>query len=579
MRRLVPLAVLAVLAALAAAPATVHAQASSSFAQLTGSAGCIVQTFPSGAYGDVVGGVGDVCARGNGLLQAEGVAVSPDQRTVYAAASGTPDSGSNAVVTFTRDETTGALTEAGCVSDDGGDGRPGSDGLCRDGDALSGANDVAISPDGLSVYVSSGSSSGLAWFDRDPDTGQLFQQGCYKAVPRAGECKQANGLIGADGVTVSPDGRNVYVTAAKDGAVVAFARDPEFGELTPIGCVSSTGTDGLCVDGTALQGASAVAVSPDGAYVYVTAAGISAITSYARDADTGELTPAGCILDVAPEGGACTAAAGLAGAASVVLSPDGEQAYVAARSSSSVLTFGRDADTGDLTQTSCLQYAPASGEDAVYPDEEEEEPVDEEEDVDAEDAQADPVSCGDAKAIYDVNELALSADGRSLFAAGSGTLASFDRASDTGALTQTGCAQEDPEYKSCATATGLYGASGMATSSDGRSLYVASRNAHAISVFGASVAITTRATRVLGRTARVGLACPAARAGGCAGRLRLAHSARRYTLEAGAHRTYAVAVPAALRRAVRRHAARVTVRAVDGRRITRASTRRLTLHR
>src|SRR5215212_8418201 len=160
MRRL-PLAAAAAVLAMAAAvaPTTAAAQASSSFAQLTGTDACVAQVLPAGSSAGDGTDYGGLCGGGHGLLQAEGVAVSPDQANVYVAAAGTPRAGSNAVVSFARDAGTGALTELGCVSDDGGDGRIGSDGLCADGDALGGANDIAVSPDGADVYVSSGSSN------------------------------------------------------------------------------------------------------------------------------------------------------------------------------------------------------------------------------------------------------------------------------------------------------------------------------------------------------------------------------------------------------------------------------------
>src|ERR1700712_673279 len=118
MRRLVPLALLVLAGAV---PAAAQAQASASFAQLTGDAGCVVQTLPGDYYGSGDVSLGTLCANGHGLIQADAVAVSPDQAGVYATAGGTPRAGSNAVMSFARDATTGALKETGCTSDDGGD--------------------------------------------------------------------------------------------------------------------------------------------------------------------------------------------------------------------------------------------------------------------------------------------------------------------------------------------------------------------------------------------------------------------------------------------------------------------------
>ena len=83
-------AAVVVLAVALAPPGEAGAQ--SSFAQLAGLDGCIAQMLPDSE-------TGGRCADGNGLMQAEAVAVSPDQANVYVAASGTARSGSNAVVT------------------------------------------------------------------------------------------------------------------------------------------------------------------------------------------------------------------------------------------------------------------------------------------------------------------------------------------------------------------------------------------------------------------------------------------------------------------------------------------------
>ena len=193
----------------AASPARAGDVVSSSFAQLTGADGCM------GPIG-YTPTTGPACATGHGLLNAAAVVVAPDQKNVYVASSMSPEGGgSNAVLTFTRDTATGALTQTGCISDDGGDGRPGSDGLCTDGDVLAGANAIAISPDGKSVYAAAAAQSGLAVFARDPETGALTQTGCVKNYNDNDHCTQATGLRGVDAVDVSPDGAHVYAAARR----------------------------------------------------------------------------------------------------------------------------------------------------------------------------------------------------------------------------------------------------------------------------------------------------------------------------------------------------------------------------
>lgn len=559
----------------AASPAHAGDIVSSSFAQLTGADGCMVQTGVATTTG---------CATGHGLTQAAAVTVSPDQKNVYVASSmDSNQSGSNAVLTFTRDAATGALTQAGCISDDGGDGRPGSDGLCTDGDVLAGADAIAISPDGRSVYVTAAAMSGIAVFDRDPDTGALTESSCVKSYSERDRCSTATGLRQVDGITVSPDGRNVYAAARESNAVVAFSRDEETGALTNIGCVSNTGHDGACTDATALDGAGDIVVAPDGNSVYVTAHRINAITVLARDAETGVLTPSGCFMDAPPEGGPCKKLDGIVGASAMALSPDGKSVYMASSGSSTLVTFNRDTTSGALTPADCLINEAPSGDDSVYqaPDEDtddEDEPADDDDDEDRGDDdededydRRDARTCTGARALYNVSEVIVSPDGRSVFAAGYGQMTAFERNRETGAIRQVGCAESSQTYKSCSAAPGsyYYGGRSLASSADGRNLYTAGGSQ--VTSFGATVAVTTRSARVSrAGIARVKLACPRARRHGCAGRLAYAGAARaHFRVARGTARTYRIRVPRG-----RRH---LVIRARDAHHVTRSAMRRIKL--
>jgi DNA-binding beta-propeller fold protein YncE len=598
--------VTALIAALALLPATAVAQepaASGSFAELSGEAGCMVQ---SGILTDNRFNSGEEelkgCDKGRGLGSATGVAVSPDGRHVYLAASGARAFGSNAVVTFARAADTGRLSFTECVSDDGGDGRVGTDGFCANGNALSGAQDVVLSPDGKFAYVPSAGSNGVAWFARDEASGRLVQKGCVKDVPREDDCDKGRALIGASSAAVSADGLHLYVTSRFSDAIAIFTRDLETGAIEQAGCISQTGTDGLCADGTALTGASSVSVSPDGASVYVTAAEIGAVTWYARDAATGLLTPKGCLVDDAPEGGVCTTSKPLAGAGDSTITPDGGQVIVAGRTNNTLTVFTRDPATGNLAQAACFQNQFARG-DEVIPDpdaeeeefeeeeeefedepEEEEEPVEEEE-VEEDDEDALLPGCTPAKALSSLSEVTTSADGRAVFATGGGTMAAFQRDPLTGSLTQFACAERYRTYKSCTSARGLSSASGIAASPDARNLYVTDAIG-SLSTFGAVTAVAAR-TAKLARdgTATVRLACPAARSSDCDGRIAVAQRRRhakghRYLLAPGQAAGFRVTVPQRVRREVRRHrSARVMLVLRHSGRTARLSGRRITLRR
>jgi 6-phosphogluconolactonase (cycloisomerase 2 family) len=555
-------AVTTMVAGLLVLPVSASAQdSSSSFSQLSGENGCVLQEppVPGGDAEEIEG-----CGHARGLLGAAAVAVSPDDKQVYVVSGGALNLGSNAIVAFSRAGGSGALTDIGCVSDSGGDGRAGTDGFCTNGDALLGAQSVAVSPDGRNLYVASHASNGIAWLARDTGTGKLAPAGCIKNFPRADRCRAGFMLEGTSGVAVSPDGRNVYVTADTPGSVSAFSRDPGTGTLQPLMCVSETGSDGLCTDGTALGGASSVSVAPDGREVFVTAAEVGGVTSYARAAD-GTLTPQGCLLDQAPKGGSCTSAPQLAGAAASAITPDGKSLIVASRSDQALALFSRDADTGAVTPAGCFVQQDPQGDDEVTADE----------------AQA---GCKPAKALYAPVDVVVSPDGRGVFALGEASLAAFSRDPGSGALTQTGCAEEErePSYKSCTEARGLFGARGMAVSSDARSLYTANPRLGGVAVFSANVAITSRVARV-DRRGRFGvrLACPAARVRGCAGGLRVGTArAGAYRVRAGAAREVRARLPKHLRRVMhKRGHVRVKIRARDSRRLMRSAVRRVLLRR
>jgi 6-phosphogluconolactonase (cycloisomerase 2 family) len=162
-----------------------------------------------------------------------------------------------------------------------------------------------------------------------------------------GLCSRARtaALDGVESITVSPDGTNAY-GASRIGAVAMFDRTRN-GRLIQkpgtAGCISGHG-DGPCIDGTALGTPDSVAVSPDGQSAYVTASTSGAVAVFDR-APNGTLAQkpgtAGCIRDVAGAG-RCADGTALASAASVAVSPDGQNAYIASRVSDAVAVFDRE---------------------------------------------------------------------------------------------------------------------------------------------------------------------------------------------------------------------------------------------
>jgi 6-phosphogluconolactonase (cycloisomerase 2 family) len=553
------LAAFLVTLAVTLAPGVARGQSPPSFAQLEGTAGCLRQLGP-------VENAPANCALVSGLDEASAAVLSPDQRFVYVVSSGLETSGSHAITTLSRDTTSGELTFNGCVSATGGDGRVGSDGLCSRADALLGASGLAITADGRFAYVVAAGSSAVSWFDRDPGTGALTQRGCLKqAVGPHERCALGYALGGASAVALSPDERFAYVAAANSGAVAVFARNPNTGALTERSCVSDTGSNGQCVDGVALAIANRLVIPVDGRNVYVTSGRRGSVTMLARDAATGALAPAGCLMADPPLGGPCTAVPTLGGAAAAAISDDGRSLYVAGTEDSTLVAFSRDTTSGELTPASCVQHSAPQGADAVG-------------DPDFYDEVEHPFAeCAPAKALESIDDVLVSRDGRAVYGAGFGLVA-FRRDPTSGALTQFGCAQSELEYHSCSEDRAIGDVSGLAASDDGRNLYVVSADSSSIAVYGAAVAIASTSARLSrAGTVAVRLACPRVRAEGCAGairagRARIAH----FRLSGGATRGVRLRLTNRRARIVRLHgSASVRIVARDGRLPTDPIARRV----
>jgi DNA-binding beta-propeller fold protein YncE len=243
--------------------------------QLAGAAGCVRQ------------GGGGGCRVGRALDGPLAAAVSPDGKSVYVASDV-----SDAVAVLRRNTSTGALFQptgpGGCVSETG------SGGTCADGKALDGAGGVVVSADGENVYAASRASDAVAVFKRETSTGALSQlvgptgrAGCISETGSAGACVDGRALDTANAVASSGDRNNLYVTSLAGDAVAVFRRDTTTGALAQLagqaGCVSESGSGGVCADGKALDQAAEAAVSADGRNVYVAAFLSHAVAVFARE--------------------------------------------------------------------------------------------------------------------------------------------------------------------------------------------------------------------------------------------------------------------------------------------------------
>jgi DNA-binding beta-propeller fold protein YncE len=235
--------------------------------QLAGSAGCVAE--------ETAG-----CTSGIGLKAVEGLAISGDGTSVYAATAL-----SSAVVTLSRNPATGALVQAGdgsgCIVDTALTG-------CALGRELSGANAVAVAPDGDGVYVTSLFSNSVTSFDRSASSGGLSQKegtaACLIFLRSAG-CSFGRAMVAPEGLALSADGRNAYAAAFKSGAIAVLNRGKAGGVAQKPGAAGCQAPPSLhgCTRARALRGVSSIALSPDGRYLYSTSFVSDAVDVFRRN--------------------------------------------------------------------------------------------------------------------------------------------------------------------------------------------------------------------------------------------------------------------------------------------------------
>jgi 6-phosphogluconolactonase (cycloisomerase 2 family) len=231
----------------------------------------------------------------DGLDGVEGIALSPDGRSLYASASF-----DFSLAAFDRDPATGLLSfvRERSFEFDGG--------LLYD---IGNADGVGVGTDGTTVYVGSTSGDRMYGFARDAATSDV----AYADLAWLSSLQQPLGDPAA--IAPSPDGRHLYVGAADSRAISIFGIGAD-GVLDPLGFVP----DGA--GGMQRAGAQGLAFEATGRRLYAATRDPGGVTVHARDPATGALT----FLEA--HVGTITPGVFLGDGGELALSPDARHLYV-----------------------------------------------------------------------------------------------------------------------------------------------------------------------------------------------------------------------------------------------------------
>ena len=211
-----------VLGAFATLPTGANASVTSgALSQLSGEANCVGEEANS-SEGNTCGTLVKM-----GTQDAFQIQLSPDGRNAYSVAI------NGDLVEYARDPANGHLNVIGCLT--AGTDHCAGENVIEDVPDLGHPSSLAVSPDGKSVYVTGTEKHAVVELERNEESGLLTPMNGGKACiseESGGECefREAKGLNEPYGVTVSPGGENVYVTAVKGEAIAEFSRGfPEGG--------------------------------------------------------------------------------------------------------------------------------------------------------------------------------------------------------------------------------------------------------------------------------------------------------------------------------------------------------------
>ena len=203
-------------------------------------------------------------------------------------------------------------------------------------DGLAGA--AAIAADLGNIYVAAPADNGIGMFQRQDDaaTGIGLR---YLGVLRSGMAG-ISGLAGVTDLIASSDGHHVYAASPVDNAVAVFRRDPGNGRLSQID-LEQNGLLGV----TGISGARALALSVDGAHLYVAGGFSNSVAIFHRQNDPAS-PDFGKLQFLTSVQAGVGAFSGFEAPLALLPSPDGKQLYVLGGAADTLVVFARQDNPG-----------------------------------------------------------------------------------------------------------------------------------------------------------------------------------------------------------------------------------------
>lgn len=343
------------------------------------------------------------------------------------------------IATYARNQADGKLTYVGCIE------APGGPATCSEqAQGAGGTQYVAVSPDGKHVY--SAGSGTVAVLNRDQGDGHLTANSCWRDDGSGVGCgaNVAPRLGGSEGIAVSPDGANVYVASQGESSVSTFSRDAGTGALTYLSCFSTSGCDTPAYGGD-FSAPRALTVAPDGKGVYVGVAN-SGVVAMLRDTTTGLLTYADTVSELDP-----------ALIVGVAVAPDNKHVYAGSVNRNAVYAMSRNPATAELSLLGCVEDTDYAG------------------------------TCGQkGQGLEGAEGVAVAGDGASVYTSGlyGYSLAVLSRDPSGGLLTHSACFRaNNMPAGPCSLVAGLQSARDVAVSRDAKSVYITGQVSDSITVF------------------------------------------------------------------------------------------------